>query len=253
MINKYPLAVLLVSLAGLSLSAWIGATGFASLREQVARHKDEFNVIQGATLTLLALIIGFTFSMALGRYDQRKNYEEEEANAIGTEFLRAELLPAAEAAKVKSLLRQYLDQRVLYYTTRDNEKLAKVVDATTKLQNEMWATVKAPALANPNALTGIAVAGMNDVINSQGYTQAAWANRIPVAAWTLLGIIAVATTMLVGIGMRREAGFSRLLIILPAVIAIAFFFIADIDSPRRGVIRVTPQNLQSLAESLRAT
>jgi hypothetical protein len=253
MIQKYPLAVLLVSLVGLSLSAWIGATGFAGLREQVTRYKDEFNVIQGATLTLLALIIGFTFSMALARYDQRKNYEEEEANAIGTEYLRAELLPATEAAQVKSLLRQYLDQRVLYYTTRDNEKLARIIDATTKLQNEMWATVKAPALANPNALTGIAVAGMNDVINSQGYTQAAWSNRIPAAAWSLLGIIAIATTMLVGIGMRQAAGFSRLLVILPAVIAIAFFFIADIDSPRRGIIRVAPQNLQSLAESLRAT
>jgi len=252
MINKYPLAVLFVSLTALSLSAWIGATGFARLREQIERHKDEFNVIQGATLTLLALIIGFTFSMALGRYDQRKNLEEEEANAIGTEYLRAELLPAAEEAKVKSLLRQYLDQRVLYYTTRDNETLARIIDTTTKLQNEMWATVKAPALANPNALTGIAVAGMNDVINSQGYTQAAWSNRIPVAAWALLGIIAVGTTMLVGIGMRREAGFSRLLIIVPAVIAIAFFFIADIDSPRRGTIQVSPWNLLSLAESLRA-
>lgn len=253
MINKYPLAVLLVSLVGLSLSAWIGATGFAGLREQAARYKEEFNVIQGATLTLLALIIGFTFSMALGRYDQRKNCEEEEANAIGTEYLRAELLPAAEEAKVKSLLQQYLDQRLLYYTTRDNEKLATIIDVTTKLQNEMWATVKTPALANPNALTGIAVAGMNDVINSQGYTQAAWSNRIPAAAWSLLGVIAIGTTMLVGIGMRQAARFSRLLIILPAVIAIAFFFMADIDSPRRGIIRVVPQNLQSLAESLRVT
>ena len=69
-----------------------------------------------ATLTLLALIIGFTFSMALNRYDQRKIYEEEEANAIGTEYLRAELLPAADAAKVRTLLLNYLDQRVLFYS-----------------------------------------------------------------------------------------------------------------------------------------
>jgi hypothetical protein len=253
MLNKYPLAVLLVSLAGLSLSAWIGATRFSGLRKQVAGYKDEFNVIQGATLSLLALIIGFTFAMAVGRYDQRKNLEEEEANAIGTEYLRAELLPAAEESKVKSLLLQYLDQRIAYYTTRDNEALAKIIDATTRLQAEMWTTVKAPALANPNALTGMAVSGMNDVINSQGYTQAAWSNRIPAAAWTLLGILAVGTTMLVGVGMHRNGGFPRLLIFLPAVISIAFFFISDIDSPRRGVIRVVPQNLISLAESLRAT
>jgi hypothetical protein len=253
MINKYPLVVFLVSLAGLSLSAWIGATRFSALRVQVAGYKDEFNVIQGATLSLLALIIGFTFAMAVGRYDQRKNLEEEEANAIGTEYLRAELLPAAEESKVKSLLLQYLDQRIAYYTTRDNEALAKIIDATTRLQAELWTTVKAPALANPNALTGMAVSGMNDVINSQGYTQAAWSNRIPPAAWSLLGLIAVGTTMLVGIGMHREARLSRLLVVLPVVISIAFFFISDIDSPRRGVIRVVPQNLVSLAETLHAT
>jgi hypothetical protein len=63
---------------------------------------ENFRVVQGAVLTLLALIIGFTFSMAIGRYDQRKNLEEAEANAIGTEYVRADLLPAADAAKVAS-------------------------------------------------------------------------------------------------------------------------------------------------------
>ena len=65
-----------------------------------------------ATLTLLALIIGFTFSMAVSRYDLRKNYEEAEANAIGTELLRADLLPADDAANTRRLLRGYLDPHV---------------------------------------------------------------------------------------------------------------------------------------------
>jgi hypothetical protein len=88
-------------------------------------------------LTLLALIIGFTFSMALGRYDMRKNYEEEEANAIGTEFLRADVLPATDAAKVRALLLSYLDQRVLFYTTRDKQELGKINAMTSKLQSEL--------------------------------------------------------------------------------------------------------------------
>jgi hypothetical protein len=62
-------------------------------------------LVLGATLTLLSLIVGFSFSMAVGRYDQRKNLEEEEANAIGTEYARAELLPAAAAARVRALLK----------------------------------------------------------------------------------------------------------------------------------------------------
>src|SRR3974390_607896 len=59
---------------------------------------QEFLFVLGGTLTLLGLIIGFAFSMAVGRYDQRKNYEEQEANAIGTEYVRADLLAAADAA-----------------------------------------------------------------------------------------------------------------------------------------------------------
>ena len=253
MINMYPFGVLLISLILLTASAWVGATRFQQFRTQLEGLKDQFGIIQGATLTLLGLIIGFTFSMAVGRYDQRKNYEEEEANAIGTEYVRADLLPAGDGARVKSLLKDYLDQRIQSYTTRDAGRMKQINAATTKLQAELWSAVTPSALANPNALTGLAVAGMNDVINTQGYTQAAWLNRIPVAAWGLMTIIAVCTTMLVGVGARREAGFSRLMLILPAIISIAFFLISDIDSPRRGVIRVVPQNLLALAESLRAT
>ena len=252
MINKYPLLVLAISLALLSLSAWLGATRFHRFREQVAAMREDYNVVQGATLTLLGLIIGFTFSMAIGRYDQRKTYEEEEANAIGTEYLRADLLPAAEAAHVKQLLAAYLDQRILYYTTRDNEAIRQIISDTTRLQDEMWAAVKAPALAAPTALTGLAVSGMNDVINTQGYTTAAWLNRIPAAAWFLMVFIATSTALLVGIGMRRGTGTSRIILVLPCIISVAFFMIADIDSPRRGVIRVVPQNLLLLKESFQA-
>ena len=87
---------------------------------------DDFGTILAATLTLLGLIIGFSFSMAIGRYDQRKNYEEAEANAIGTEFVRADLLPAADAARVRALLLSYLDQRVLFYQTTDREQLPQI-------------------------------------------------------------------------------------------------------------------------------
>lgn len=252
MIRAYPLAVLLVSLVGLSLSAWIGATRFDRLRARVAAIKDEFTLVQGATLTLLGLIIGFTFSMAIGRYDQRKNYEEEEANAIGTEYIRAELLPPADRAKVRALLRSYLDQRVLFYTTRDEKQLEQIEASTARLQSELWSAVKAPALAQPTPLSALVVAGMNDVLNSQGYSQAAWWNRIPIPAWALLISIALCATFLVGVGMRKAEDFPVVLLILPVVISVAFFLIADIESPRRGVIRVAPRNLLSLSSSLRA-
>jgi hypothetical protein len=213
-------------------------------------ERDDFGVIQAATLTLLALIIGFSFSMAISRYDLRKTYEEAEANAIGTEWARAGLLPAPDAAKVRSQLRRYTDLRIAFYRTRNEQELQQINNDTSNLQNEMWAAVQTPALSQPTPVMALAVSGMNDVLNSQGYTQAAWWNRIPTSAWGLLIITAICCHVLVGYGARGEKMSASLLIVLPLVISISFLLIADIDAPRRGLIRVKPQNLVALADSL---
>ena len=162
------------------------------------------------------------------------------------------MLPTADAAKVRALLLSYLDQRVLFYTARDEQQLQQIYAETVRLQAQLWSSVVAPASAQPTPLMALALAGMNDVLNSQGYTQAAWWNRIPIAAWALMAAMAICSTMLVGIGARTDKANSRLLLVLPLVVSIAFFLIADLDSPRRGVIRVIPQNLLSLSQSLRA-
>ena len=250
-ITHYPGLVFIVSFLGLAFSAWIGV--FLSRRNQPfeAEVREDFGVVQAATLTLLGLIVGFTFSMALTRYDQRKNYEEEEANAIGTEYLRVGLLPAADAAKVRALLASYLNQRILFYETRDEEELSKIDAQTAKLQADLWSAVQGAAAAQPSPTVALAVSGMNDVLNSQGYTQASWWNRIPVAAWGLMVMIAICSVALVGFGARNPKAESKLLLVLPIVVSISFFLIADIDSPRHGLIHVIPQNLVSLAQSLR--
>ena len=98
----------------------------------------------------------------------------------------------------------------------------------------------------------LALAGMNDGLNSQGYTQAAWWNRIPRAAWALMITIATCSSVLIGYGARSRIPETILLLVLPLVVSISLFFIADLDSPRGGVIRVSPRNLVSLAESLGA-
>ncbi len=248
---NYPLLVFLVSFALLWFSAWIGT----SLRRQRKLEDDisqDFETIRAATLTLLGLIIGFSFSMAVGRYDQRKNYEEAEANAIGTEYVRADLLPAADAAKVRALLRSYLDQRVLFYMTRDERQIRQINARTAQLQKELWSSVLAPAALQPTPMVALAVSGMNDVLNAQGYTQASYWNRIPTGAWALMVGIGIFCTLLVGYSGRMAKRKSILHLLLPLVVSIAFCLIADIDSPRGGLIRVHPQNLESLVESLRA-
>ena len=116
-----------------------------------------------ATLTLLGLIIAFSFSMAVSRYDQRKNYEAEEANAIGTEYVRAALLPAAHTESVRALLRQYLHQRVLFYEAHNQRELEQIDKDTPALEVELWSTVQAAAAAQPNPVMALVAQGINDV------------------------------------------------------------------------------------------
>src|ERR1700676_1936781 len=115
---RAPFLVLPLSFFAMWFSVWFGV--FLRKRHQALDNdvSHDFEIILAATLTLLGLIIGFTFSMATTRYDQRKNYEKAEDNAVGTEYVRADLLPASDAANVRKLLKEYLDQRILYYQPR---------------------------------------------------------------------------------------------------------------------------------------
>jgi hypothetical protein len=245
-----PVFFFVFSLVLLWLSAQAGA--FLQKRRPLQDDaRDDFQIVEAASLTLLGLIMGFSFSMAMTRYDQRKYYEEAEANAIGTEYARADLLPGPDGAKVRALLISYLDQRILFYVTHDERRREEVNAATAQRQAEMWTAVQAPAMAQPTPVNALAVAGMNDVLNSQGYTQAAWWNRIPTAAWILMLAVAIFSNGMIGYGVHTRKANTGVLFILPLLVSVAFLLISDIDSPRRGLISVTPQNLISLRQSLR--
>ena len=248
---NFPLVMFVVSFAAMCV---VSAAGLR-LRDRSARagnaRSEDLDVIASATLTLLALIIGFSFSMATNRYDQRKNFEENEANAIGTEVLRADLLPPADAAKVRVLLIAYLDQRILFYSNSDDTRQAQINRTTDKLEAELWAAVRGPVTAQSTPGTALALAGMNDVLNSRGYTQAAIWNRIPTAAWVLMVAIALCSNLLLGYGSRDSKAWRKLGLVLPLSVSISFLLIADIDAPQHGLIRVSPENLQSLALSLK--
>jgi hypothetical protein len=252
LILNYPLLVLACSFVTFYVSGLAGA-GLRKRRSDLEKdEREDFGLVMAGTLTLLGLIIGFTFSMAISRYDLRKNYEEAEANAIGTEYLRLDFLPATDAMKGRALLVNYLDQRILFYETRRGPRLQQIDAATAILQTELWSVVEAPAMRQPTPVIALAVSGMNDVLNSQGYTQAAWWNRIPGAAWDLMVLMAIFCNVLIGYGLHRAEAKNAMLLVLPIVVSISFFLISDIDSPRGGIIRVAPQNLASLAQSLHA-
>ena len=188
--------------------------------------------------------------MAIDRHDIRETLEESEANAIGTEYLRSDLLPPQASARTKDLLQQYLEQRILFYSKQDKEKIQEIRKKTDELQDALWNEVLPIAHNQPTPTNALILSGMNDVLNSQGYVQAAWWNRIPYAAWSLMAAIAVCANLLVGFGARNFKKNVGLFMIFPFVTSVSFFLIADIDSPRGGVIRIEPRNLITLQNSL---
>jgi hypothetical protein len=251
LLTDHPLILALVAFPTLCLCAYAGYRKVRVRGHASAELRADFGLVLAATLTLLGLLIGFTFSMAASRYDQRKNYEEAEANAIGTEYVRADFLPEADAAQVRKLLREYLGQRIAFYTVRDRSQEREIVARTEELQTSLWDTVVHAAKTQPTPVMTLAVAGMNDVLNSQGYSQAAWLNRIPTSAWLLMALVAMLCNLMVGYTQQSGESRRRFLAILPLVVSVAFFLIADIDSPRGGIVRVAPQNLLLLSASLK--
>lgn len=251
-LRNYPLVILLLTFVGLWFCIKWGAIVQRAQRNLTEDDRSDLSTIETATLTLLGLIIAFTFSMAVSRYDQRKNLEAEEANSIGTEYVRADLLPAEQADKLRSSLQRYLQQRILCYETREfhQGKLDRIEKTTVGVEKEMWssATNGAKQLSGPTA--SLVIGGLNDVLNSRGYTQAAWSNRIPSAAWLLMTAIAGLCSFLVGYGAHVPFRFS--MFVLPFAVSLSLFLIADIDSPHGGLIRVHPSNLTYLSESMAA-
>jgi hypothetical protein len=150
------------------------------------------------------------------------------------------------------LLESYLDQRILFYSTSDEHQLQQINTYTGQLQSDLWSAVKAPALAQPTAVFALALSGMNDVLNSEGYTQAAWLYRIPGETWILMVVIAIISTVMIGYGSRRAGASGVLFLVIPLAVSISLFLIADIDSAHRGIIRVQPVNLIRLSQSLKA-
>ncbi len=246
----HPLLLSFFLFAALWLSMMVGSL-LSRLKKLEPDDRQDFNIILAATLTLLSLILGFSFSMAISRYDQRKGYEEAEANAIGTEYLCAELLQPADATRVQALLRTYLQLRISFYEVEDNRLVPRINDETSRLQMELWEAVKSGAATESSVAARLVLSGMNDVINSQERAQGSWWNRIPTSAWILMTIIAICSSLLLGFGGHHVRSRPLIFLVLPFVITTALYLIAEIDSPRSGLIHVAPENLVNLSQSLR--
>lgn len=214
-------------------------------------ERDELNLVLTSALTLLALIIGFSFSMAVGRYDTRKNDEAVEANAIDAEYLRVGLLANADTGRLRALLQQYINERIATYEQPDTTRMLELRASSKTLQHEMWSVVEKNVSKRRDSIGALVAQGMNEIIDAQGSSAASWSNRIPLEGWALMFAIALCCCSLIGFDTKINITAVSGHLILPVLIAISFYLIADLDTTHAGLIRVSPDNLVSAAQWMR--
>lgn len=249
-IDDYSWILLVCIFLGLGFSALLGKFTWGRKFEHDAVTEDEIKIVLGATLSLFGLLIGFILSFAIGGYNARVAAEENEAIAIGNAFQRTTLLKESHQEQAKKILLEYLDQRTQFFAAMDDDRRAQVRIESIRTQTNMWMLISKVAKANPDPIIAMALNACNDLYVAQQKTMASWRHQIPGAAWFILIIFGVCSNFLVGYNVRGRSSRSAMIFVIPAVTALALFMIAEIDVPGKGIIHVSPDNLESLRVTL---
>jgi hypothetical protein len=216
-------------------------------------RRSQISGVQAAVLGMLGLLLGFTFAMGVNRYDARRALVLKEANAIGTTWLRAGLLPEAHRAPVKDLLVRYVDVRLKYEAlARDSAKIAEGLRLSEGIQNQLWQHAEAAATEAPTPPTTSFITALNEVIDTHAERVSAARNQIPTGVWVLLLIVAGFGCFTTSYGSGAQGArsvFTNLL--LPLLIAVVMFLIFDLTHSLQGVIGVSQQPLIDLQSSIR--
>jgi hypothetical protein len=216
--------------------------------------KTDQGHVLSAMLALLGLLVGFTFSIAVGRHELRRNLVVEEANAIGTEYLRTQLMPEPFRTRLADALRRYTDARLaLAAAGEDETAIVRADKLADSLQQQMWTTtmMAVPAI-QPAAVSSLLVAGMNTIIDAASSRRAALEARLPSIAFGSLVLYAIVAGGM--LGFVSGSGRSRTRVgafILLMLLTLALGLILDLDRPRRGTIKVSQQPLMDLRESMK--
>jgi hypothetical protein len=223
--------------------------GRKSEADMPAETRSPIATVEAALLGVLALLLGFTMSMAVSRFEARRQLVIDEANAIGTSLLRAQLLPTPEGPEIANLLREYINVRVQYGTSgNDLERLDALHTQTELLQRELWTRAAAYAQKDPNPVkAGLLLQSLNESIDLEAARWAAFQNRVPQNVIYVNAALALLAAMLVGysfgVNGRRNI-FSTCVLALAITLVLAV--IIDLDRPRWGFIGASQQPMIDL-------
>lgn len=226
--------------------------GLSEFNKGLNRRYPLINTASSAALALLGLLLGFTFSMAVSRFDARREWVLQESNAIGTAYLRTQLLPKPQSETTAALFRQYVDNRLDLYSSGDPVYRATELRKGDELRSRLWAETMAAANGNPVSLyTSLAIQALNAVIDSDAGRLDADRNRLPISATLLLVFAAVLCLAMLGwqsalSGTRSFITTAALSLLFALVITV----IIDLDRPERGLIRASQWPMIELQKSI---
>ena len=251
-ITDYPLAFLFLLFTAFAALAEIGfRIEFRSQVHQDESKRSQIEDTRTQIAVLLSLLLGFTLSMSLARFDHRKELVVDEANAIGTTYLRAQMINEPARSQSMQLLARYVVIRTQWMTASDPQAAIKASLAESKvIQDKLWRIAVPLAQQTPNPIISIYVQTLNDMIDLHEKRMAASENRVPGTIWAMLILLGGLTCLVVGLSQRRRMAISMM--VPPLMIAIVMALIADIDSPRKGLIRVSQGSMVRLQEDLSA-
>jgi hypothetical protein len=217
--------------------------------------QDPSAVVQGTAFTVLALLLGFSFALALGRFDARRSALVREANAIGTTYLRTQLLDAPTATAVRADLRVYVAHRITFARADANPEQRADADAKSAgEQRDLWQLAMQAARRDPRStMVPLYLAALNDAINLSVEERAVLSAHIPDVVIIGLLLIAFIASAMMGYGFGRQGQRAIIFKALFAImLAIALGLILDLDRPQRGLIRVNLAPLQTVQRSMEA-
>ena len=251
--NYFFLVVFLIGVAIIFLASEFGWR--LGIRTKGQGKNANISVLEQSLLGLLALIVGFTFLMALTRFEARRTAVLDEANAIGTAALRARLLPEPHRTESLKLLREYAQTRIDYIPTgKSFADMPAFIVRSNNIQEALWQQVKAlSAKDNSMVPTGIFIQALNEMIDDQGKRLSALRNYIPdVVVLSLFGIAAVACGF-AGYASGLDPLRTRLPLFITAFLVCSIIFvILDLDRPNVGFITISQQPMVDTVASLSA-
>lgn len=236
-----------VMLVTLVFTAYLGQTTSSA---RATHGSGDSVLVSGAILSLSGLLIGFMFSLAISGYVAREQALAREARAIGIVWQYASLQSQKEREKTETQLREYIDDRIHFFTEKSAQKKRVSVQLAREKQAKLWQGIVQSAGRNPTPVMASVLASYSALYTSLQETQADWRRQIPDAAWIVLALFAACASFLSGYQYRGKRKRHVFIILLPVLMTLVLFMIAEIDLPGEGIIRVTPDDLQQLALSL---